>query len=135
MRAISPPTERIQMDFRRWARTQWDRVAAAVIAVAAAVVLLVGWFRLTDTPNPDDQLPLILSGGIGGVFLLGMAATFWLSADLRDEWCKLDSIDEALRDLAGGSAVDVEVVVRGEQSEPNVNRARTDDGWVRATNP
>ncbi len=102
------------MDFRRWARTQWDRVGAAVIAVSAAIVLVVGWIRLTDTPNPDDQLPLILSCGIGGIFLLGIAATLWLSADLKDEWCKLDSIDEALRSLADGPSASVEVVLNDD---------------------
>jgi hypothetical protein len=35
-----------------------------------------------------------------GLFLLGLGALLWLSADLRDEWRKLDAIDRHL--LEGG---------------------------------
>jgi hypothetical protein len=83
----------------KWIGAQWDRVLAVVGAVIAGLVLMIGWFRVSDTPYPAEQLPGIFSGGIGGIFLLGIAATLWLSADLRDEWCKLDSIDESLKEL------------------------------------
>jgi hypothetical protein len=33
-----------------------------------------------------------------GLFLLGLGALLWVSADLRDEWRKLDSIDRHLLD-------------------------------------
>jgi hypothetical protein len=33
---------------------------------------------------------------MAGLFLLGLAALLWLSADLRDEWRKLDAIDRRL---------------------------------------
>jgi hypothetical protein len=32
------------------------------------------------------------------MFLIGMAAMLWLSADLRDEWRKLDRIEAAIRE-------------------------------------
>ena len=44
-----------------------------------------------------QQIPYIISGGIGGLFLLGLGAMLWLSADLRDEWRKLDAIERQLR--------------------------------------
>jgi hypothetical protein len=31
-----------------------------------------------------------------GLFLLGAGVMLWLSADMRDEWRKLDSIDQHL---------------------------------------
>jgi hypothetical protein len=33
-----------------------------------------------------------------GVFLLGLGGVLWLSADLRDEWRKLDRIERRLGD-------------------------------------
>jgi hypothetical protein len=39
-------------------------------------------------------MPYIASGGLGGIFLLGLGSTLWLSADLRDEWRKLDELGE-----------------------------------------
>jgi len=54
----------------------------------------------TDVPLyatlPAEQLPYIISAGIGGMFLLGLGAMLWLSADLRDEWRKLDRIERRL---------------------------------------
>jgi hypothetical protein len=86
-------------------RVHADRVAALAIAIAGAVILIVGWVGASGTAFPAEQLPYILSGGIGGLFLLGIAVAVWVSADLRDEWRKLDSIDEALRTLAGTTLV------------------------------
>jgi hypothetical protein len=80
----------------------WDRLLAIVLAVVALVVLLVGWKLISDTPFPAEQLPYMISAGIGGLALLGVAATVWLSADLRDEWHKLDRIDQRLGRLEGG---------------------------------
>jgi hypothetical protein len=94
------------MELGRWLRVEWDRAAAIACVVLAALLLVIGWFRMSSTPYPAEQLPFILSGGIGGVFLLGIGATLWLSADLRDEWRKLDSIDEVLHELADSPLVD-----------------------------
>jgi hypothetical protein len=55
---------------------------------------------------PAKQLPFIISGGIGGMCIIGLGALFWLSGDLRDEWTALDRIHEALADLAGTELVD-----------------------------
>ena len=89
-----------------WLRTQWDRLTAGACLVVGLLVLLVGWWGASGTPFPAEQLPYILSGGVLGVLLVGVAATLWLSADLRDEWRKLDRIEEALRDLRGTDLVD-----------------------------
>ena len=82
-------------------RAHADRVAAGAFALVGAAVILIGWAGASRTAFPAEQLPYILSAGVGGLFLLGIGATLWLSADLRDEWRKLDSIDDALRALSG----------------------------------
>ena len=80
----------------RWLRNQWDRSAAVVALAAGAVALLVGWIGSSDTVYPAQQIPFLISGGLVGVVLVGIGATMWLSADLRDEWRKLDEIHEIL---------------------------------------
>lgn len=88
------------MDVMTWARSQWDRLTAAA-ALAAGVVLLVrGWYGVSGTAYPAEQLPYLISGGIGGLLLLGISAALWLSADLHDEWRKLDRIEQAIRETA-----------------------------------
>jgi len=77
-------------------RTQWDRVAALVALLLGALALLNGWFGVSGTGLTSEQIPYIVSGGLVGLFLVGIAAVLWLSADLRDEWRMLADLDEHL---------------------------------------
>jgi hypothetical protein len=86
------------MDFEKWLRLQWDRAGAWLCVGAGAVLLVVGWVGVSGSAYPAEQLPYVISGGVGGVFLLGLGAMLWLSADLRDEWRKLDRIEQAVRE-------------------------------------
>jgi hypothetical protein len=98
------------MDPKQWLRKNPDRVGAWLAILLGAVVLFIGWQGASTTEYPAEQLPYILSGGIGGVLLVGVGATLLISADLRDEWRKLDRIerhlapaDDASDELADGS--------------------------------
>jgi hypothetical protein len=55
---------------------------ALVAAIAGGVALLIGYFGVSGTLDPAKQLPYLVSGGIGGLFLLGVAAALLFSADL-----------------------------------------------------
>lgn len=79
-----------------WLRLHWDRAAGWCAMVAGATSLVAGWIGASGTPYAAAQLPYLLSGGLGGLFLLGLGGVLLLSADLRDEWRKLDGIEEAL---------------------------------------
>lgn len=85
------------MDFYRWLRNQWDRALAVTSLVIGAIALLLGWVGISGAKLATQQIPYIASGGLVGIFALGIAATLWLSADLRDEWRKLDEIQTLLR--------------------------------------
>jgi protein-S-isoprenylcysteine O-methyltransferase Ste14 len=79
-------------------RTQWDRAAAWLAVALGALLLLLGYLGVSHTGYVFEQVPYVVSGGIGGLFLLGLGAVLWLSADLRDEWRKLDALEAALRE-------------------------------------
>ena len=89
-------------------RLQWDRVVALGCVLAGVITLLLGWVGVSNTVFTARQLPYIAGCGLGGIFLLGLGAMLWLSADLRDEWRLLERIEKALLDsgtaLPGGSA-------------------------------
>lgn len=87
-------------------RTQWDRVAAWVAAGVGLVLLVIGYFKVSGTAYPAEQLPYLASAGLGALFLLGVAGSLWISADLRDEYAKLDEIGRTLAALGAGSATD-----------------------------
>lgn len=80
-------------------RTQWDRALAVGLLLVGVVVLVIGWYGVSDVPFAAQQIPYVLSAGIGGVFLLGAAGTLWLSADLQDEWRKLHQLEQAVSAL------------------------------------
>ena len=86
------------MDLLKLVRQQWDRVAAWVSIGLGALLLLLGWLGVSDTVYPAEQLPFVVSGGLGGVCLIGIGVMLWLSADLRDEWSELHEIARRLED-------------------------------------
>jgi hypothetical protein len=96
------------MDLLKWARYHWDRVAAAILVGLGLLALLLGYLGVSGTVYPAEQLPYMISGGILGLFCLGTAALLYLSADMRDEWRKLDSIDESLKQLTGRTTRDAD---------------------------
>jgi hypothetical protein len=80
------------MDLKTVLRAQWDRTAAAAAAGLGLIVLIIGWFGASGTAELGRQIPYFISGGLGGVFLLGLGGMLWLSADLRDQWRELRRI-------------------------------------------
>lgn len=80
----------------QWMRGQWDRVGAWVLIAVGALALVLGWLGVRSEALTQKQIPYIISGGIGGILLAGVGAMLWLSADLRDEWRKLDAIERKL---------------------------------------
>ncbi|MCU1600477.1 MAG: hypothetical protein JWO22_1186 [Frankiales bacterium] len=96
-------------------RAHWDRATALVLLLIGVVVLVIGWFGVSDVPFASQQIPYVISAGIGGVFFLGVAGTLWLSADLQDEWRKLHLLEQAVRELpapTGSAAVDRDELLR-----------------------
>jgi hypothetical protein len=81
-------------------RNQWDRIGAWGCVAAGLIALLVGYFGVSGTLETGEQIPYVVSGGLVGLFLLGLGALLWLSADLRDEWRKLDAIDRHMTEVS-----------------------------------
>lgn len=104
------------MDLTTWIGAQWDRVAAVVAVVAGILALVLGWLGISDALYPGQQIPYIISGGLVGVVCIAVGIGLWLSADLRDEWRKLDDVDAKLSALLGGEAVSVPPALTGTRS-------------------
>jgi hypothetical protein len=80
-------------DFITWIRAEKDRVGGWGCIAIGAVLLFVGYQGVADSPFVAEEMAYIASGGLGGLFFLGLGATLLLSADLRDEWRKLDRLE------------------------------------------
>lgn len=87
------------MDLMKVVRALGDRIGATILAALGALALLLGWIGVSRTGYVTEQMPYIISGGLVGIFLLGAGGVLWLSADLRDDWRKLDALDETMAKL------------------------------------
>jgi hypothetical protein len=94
------------MDRMKLLRTQWDRVAAWAAVALGSLALLLGWIGVSGKVLAAEQLPYIISGGLGGLALIAVGVMLWLSADLRDEWTELHALARRLDDAAETAAGD-----------------------------
>jgi hypothetical protein len=88
-------------DLVQWVRNQSDRVASWACVGLGVICLISGWVGVSATAFPGEQMPYVVSGGLVGLFLLGLGGVMWLSADLRDEWRELGRLERAVL-VAGG---------------------------------
>lgn len=86
------------MDLISALKVQWDRSFAFVLALLGGFALILGYVGVSGEAYLARQMPYIISGGFTGIFLLGVSATLWLSADLRDEWRELHVTRTLLED-------------------------------------
>lgn len=110
------------MDVKRYAKAQPDRTAAIVCVTIGALALLIGYLGVSGTALTYEQLPYIVSGGLLGIALIGVGSTLWLSADLTDEWRKLDRVEDALQ-----QAVDRGVLPVSVQQDQDVSPAPVEE--------
>jgi hypothetical protein len=96
-------------------KQQWDRVLALLAAMIGALALVVGWVGVSGVSLVTQQIPYLISGAVVGLVAFGVASTLWISADLRDEWAKLDDIYRAVTDqpAAENSPADNAAAVEG----------------------
>ncbi|HVU72788.1 MAG TPA: hypothetical protein VHE83_07490 [Mycobacteriales bacterium] len=106
------------MDLLTWMKKQWDRVAAAGLFVLGLLALLLGYIGISGTSYPAEQMPYMISGGVFGLFLLGTAGILYLSADMRDEWRKLDELDETMKALEPAPVTEVVATSATADEEP-----------------
>ena len=84
-------------------RTQWDRAGALALVVVGLLALLFGWIGMSGAVLTYEQLPYILSGGLFGLSMIMVGTGLWLSADIRDEWRRIDRLEDTLAERDGGA--------------------------------
>ena len=74
-------------------------VLALVAGIAGAIAVFVGYFGVSGTLDPAQQLPYLVSGGVGGLFLLGLAATLLFSTDFSATRNEVRQLREEIAEL------------------------------------
>ena len=85
------------MELKTWLRMEWDRVLGFALVVVGAIVLYAGYDGVGESAYVAEQIAYLVSGGLGGIFLLAVGATFLIRSDLHDHWRQLDRIESAIR--------------------------------------
>jgi hypothetical protein len=62
-----------------------------------AVFIAIGLVRVTSSLTLAEMIAYIVSGGIGGLALLGSGVVLRASAQLHEEWDRIDRVEAALR--------------------------------------
>jgi hypothetical protein len=97
------------------------KALAAALTIAGLIAVLVGYLGVRDESHIELQLPYLISGGLGGLVLMGLGALVLIQYQMRvqarrfaemtdslDEW-KEQAIAE-LRTFLEGAEIDVEVL-------------------------
>lgn len=87
-------------------RLLWTWVARAVRPYAGwiligfgALVMLLGYFGVSRESIPAKQIPYLVSGGIGGVFLAVVGAYFLGTQEIRRDSGRLDRLERMVEEL------------------------------------
>ena len=73
-----------------------DRTFSALLVLLGIVVLTLGWIGASGHGLAAEQTPYLISGGLGGFALIAVGCTLWVSADLQDQWRRLDRLDATI---------------------------------------
>src|SRR5947207_8085161 len=85
--------------FWRWAGRASRPVVGWVLIGLGALAILVGYFGLADRVLVAEQLPYLISGGIGGMALSVVGCVLLATQDVRRDAERLDQYEVALSEL------------------------------------
>ena len=68
---------------------------------AGALLMLLGYFGVSREALPGKQIPYLVSGGIGGMFLAVLGAYFLGTQELRRDSGRLDRLEGMVEELHG----------------------------------
>ena len=97
---------------------------AVVLVIAGAIAEVAGYWGVSGTVDPGEQLPYLVSGGIGGLFLLGAAAALFFSADLlhlKDKLAESTDLIGALADEIRELKAEVHDLTPARTGAPDAN--------------
>ena len=97
------------------------KALAAALTVAGLIAVLVGYLGVRDQSHIELQLPYLISGGLGGLVLMGLGALVLIQYQMRIQARRFaemtDTLDEwkeqafaELRSFLEGAEIDVEVL-------------------------
>lgn len=85
--------------FWRWAGGAVRPVIGWVLAALGVLVIILGWYGISGQALVAKQLPYLISGGLGGVALVGIGAALIGTEWLRREATRVERLEEMVAEL------------------------------------
>ncbi len=83
----------------RWVGAALRPWAGWILVGAGALLMLIGWLGVSREAIPAKQIPYLVSGGIGGVFLCVLGAYFLGTQEIRNDSGRLDRLERMVEEL------------------------------------
>ena len=84
---------------RRYLAAGGGQALAFVLLGAGALLLIVGWFGVSREVIVSKQIPYLVSGGLGGAFLLGVGGLLMVTHELRLDNRRLQAVEMLVEEL------------------------------------
>jgi len=83
----------------RWVSTALRPWLGWILIGFGALLMLLGYLGVSREALPAKQIPYLVSGGIGGMFLAIMGAYFLGTQELRNDSGRLDRLEQMVQEL------------------------------------
>ena len=83
----------------RWVGAALRPWAGWILIGLGALVMLFGYFGVSREAIPAKQIPYLVSGGIGGIFLAVLGAYFLGTQEIRNDSGRLDRLERMVEEL------------------------------------
>lgn len=87
--------------FWRWAASAVRPWAGWILAAVGVIVIIVGWYGVSGQALVAKQLPYLISGGLGGVALVGIGAAMISAERRRQDTGRIERLEEMVAELRG----------------------------------
>ena len=102
------------------------KAAAGVLTLLGLVAVLVGYLGVRDESNIELQIPYLISGGLGGLALVGLGALALIQYQMRLQARRFADLTESLDDWKEQALMEVRRFL--ENTEIEVEVAEPVDG-------
>ena len=97
------------------------KVAAGVLTAAGFLVVLFGYLGVRDESNVELQIPYLLSGGVGGLALVGLGAVALIQAQMRAQARRFAELTDQLDEWKEAALTEVRTFLESAVIEIEVN--------------
>ena len=85
--------------FWKWAADAVRPWAGWILAALGIIVIIVGWYGVSGEALVAKQLPYLISGGLGGVALVGIGAAMISAERRRQDTGRIERLEEMVGEL------------------------------------